>query len=136
MGLLRTLKPQWWFSAHLHVRFQAIVQHEQCGTGPNAPSAVSQPQNPDEIAIADDDFDAFEPQDLPTEVPRVHETFQNPDEITLEDEEEEVVQPPHVAYQSEPSVTKFLALDKCLPKREFMEVCSLVFSCIMVPLTF
>lgn len=134
MGLLRTLKPQWWFSAHLHVRFQAIVRHEQCGTGPIAPSAASQPQNPDEITIADD-FDAVEPQDLPIEVPRVHETLQNPDEITLEDEEEEVIQLPHVAYQSEPSVTKFLALDKCLPKREFMEVCSLVFSC-MVPLMF
>ncbi|KAG2346376.1 hypothetical protein BDR05DRAFT_981491 [Suillus weaverae] len=49
MGLLRTLKPKWWFSAHLHVRFQAT-----------------------------------------------------------------------------PSVTNFLALDKCLPKREFMEICSSV----------
>ena len=27
MGLLKTLKPDWWFSAHLHVRFQATVVH-------------------------------------------------------------------------------------------------------------
>ncbi|KAG1753602.1 lariat debranching enzyme, C-terminal domain-containing protein [Suillus paluster] len=104
MGLLRTLKPRWWFSAHLHVRFQAT--------------------NPDEIAIADDDFDAVEHQNLPTEVPHLQEAPQNPDEIILDEEETEVVQPPLVVYRPQPSVTEFLALDKCLPKREFMEVCS------------
>ncbi|KAG2361850.1 lariat debranching enzyme, C-terminal domain-containing protein [Suillus spraguei] len=122
MGLLQTLKPKWWFSAHLHVRFQATVQHEQPGTGSDSLSITSPPQNPDEIAIADDDFDAIESQNPLNEVPRLQTAPHNPDEITLQEEEEEVIQSPPVAHRPQPSVTNFLALDKCLPKREFMEV--------------
>ncbi|KAG2059669.1 hypothetical protein BDR06DRAFT_1003249 [Suillus hirtellus] len=122
MGLLRTLKPKWWFSAHLHVRFQATVQHEQSGTGSNSLPTTSPPQNPDEIAIADDDFDAVESQNPPIEDSRLQTTSHNPDEITLEEEEAEVIQSPPVAYRPQRSMTNFLALDKCLPKREFMEV--------------
>ncbi|KAG1784852.1 lariat debranching enzyme, C-terminal domain-containing protein, partial [Suillus plorans] len=120
MGLLRTLKPKWWFSAHLHVRFQATVQHEQTGTGSNSLPMTSPPQNPDEIAIADDDFDAVESQNPPIEYSRLQTTSHNPDQITLE---EEVTQLPPIACRPQPSMTNFLALDKCLPNREFMEVC-------------
>ncbi|KAL0581113.1 lariat debranching enzyme [Marasmius crinis-equi] len=112
MGLLRTLKPEWWFSAHLHCRFDATVvhenhQHEQEGTSTGA--------NPDEIAI-EEDLDE-DNNAAPTTQARV---TNNPDEITLEDEEEAVVAAP--AAQAPPSVTRFIALDKCLPKRDFLEV--------------
>jgi lariat debranching enzyme len=72
MGLLQTLRPEWWFAAHLHTRFEAAVV--------------------------------------------------NPDEITL-DEEEVVVEAPLAPLPAAiPSETRFLALDKCLPKRDFLEV--------------
>ncbi|KAI3619282.1 hypothetical protein WG66_012648 [Moniliophthora roreri] len=118
MGLLRTLKPEWWFSAHLHCRFEATVVHEgeaNSGLTQSAPPAAA---NPDEITI-EDDFDgdgnnATKPEPAPQ--PTVST---NPDEIALEDEIEDVAIP---SAPMPPSVTRFLALDKCLPKRKFLEV--------------
>ncbi|KAG6870003.1 hypothetical protein C0993_005385, partial [Termitomyces sp. T159_Od127] len=105
MGLLKTLKPKWWFSAHLHTRFEATVPHDDVGRAGNE-SGASIVANPDEILIEDDEI-----IEKPANIPK-----DNPDEITLSDEEKHVQPLPPVA-----SVTKFLALDKCLPKRRFLE---------------
>ncbi|KAF9265672.1 DBR1-domain-containing protein [Marasmius fiardii PR-910] len=109
MGLLHTLKPEWWFSAHLHCRFDATVVHQ------NGEGVVSVSMNPDEITI-EDDFDD-EASGSSAIQPRVRN---NPDEITLEDEEDAVVAVP--VPKLPPSVTRFIALDKCLPRRNFLEV--------------
>ena len=83
-------------------------------------------ENPDEIII--DDFDE-ELEDISMDVKapststdtdstvKIRESDSNPDEIVLEDEIDNVAQPLPVA-----SETKFLALDKCLPRRQFLEV--------------
>lgn len=68
--LLRQLKPKWWLSAHLHVKYEATVKHSK------------------------------------------RKLKKNEDELDLDlsgDEEEELD-------------TKFLALDKCLPRRSWLEV--------------
>lgn len=106
MGLLRSLKPQWWFAAHIHTRYEARVVHES-RSKPQRTSA----QNPDEILVQHDKF-RKNVQPRPAE-----NSFLNPDEITLSDEEVIVETPP-----PPPSETKFLALDKCLPRRQFLEV--------------
>lgn len=69
--LLRQLKPRWWLSAHLHVRYEAVVKHGKRKV-----------------------------------------TNENELELDLSDEEKE----------EEPSETRFLALDKCLPRRRWLEV--------------
>jgi len=107
MGLLRTLKPEWWFAAHLHTRYEARVVHE----GQSKPQILST-QNPDEISIEDDEFQKI------IQPAAENSLFLNPDEITLSDEEAIVEAPP-----PPPTETKFLALDKCLPRRQFLEVC-------------
>ena len=127
MGLLRTLKPQWWFSAHLHVRFQARVVHD-VGLGSSEEAAAPVPAavpNPDEIVIEDDDDDenggsAQANADDPPPAMATTALPRNSDEIVLSDEEDEVAVPP--PPPPPPSETKFLALDKCLPKRQFLEV--------------
>lgn len=139
MDLLRNLKPTWWFSAHLHTRFEARVRHDPPeGTASLLPlaSRLGPPpraSNPDEITI--DDFDDDDEKGavgdsgldassggamIPTvSVPMPPPPPQNPDEITLDDEIEAVEPPP--AAPPPPRETRFLALDKCLPHRQFLE---------------
>jgi lariat debranching enzyme len=150
-GLLQTLKPAWWFSAHLHVRYEARVVHV-AGPPPNETvekSTVPSGLNPDEIAIDDDeDTELAEPPveedkmvitDAPNANPVPDGTNNaprpkvNPDEIVLDDEDLEVEPPavpppPAAVVHTVPSggtsgqETRFLSLDKCLPRREFLEV--------------
>ena len=131
MGLLHNLQPTWWFAAHLHTRFEARVRHDLAlGTTATIASPSSlrsgppRADNPDEITIGDDtvgdsQFDASSGSGVM--VPRVPDSIpppmpQNPDEITIDDEIEAVEPPP-----PPPRETKFLALDKCLPHRQFLE---------------
>lgn len=121
MGLLQTLRPDWWFSAHLHVRFEAVVKHGGSEQGPGEGNPPVVPQNPEEIVISDEDVDEG---NVATEVALTSDlrptTAQNPDEITLVNEDEFIEPVPGpVTPQSE---TKFIALDKCLPRRAFLEV--------------
>jgi lariat debranching enzyme len=135
MGLLRNLQPTWWFAAHLHTRFEARVRHDpsphepepeepssSTSFGPPPPPRAG--NNPDEITISDDvegqgELDAKDSAGPACTVPNALSIAiapQNPDEITLEDEIETVEPPP-----PPPRETKFLALDKCLPRRQFLE---------------
>lgn len=106
----------------MHVRFEAVVKH---GGGEQGPGEGNPPvvlANPEEIVISDEDVDEG---NIATEavvvMSDVRPTMaQNPDEITLVDEEELVEPVPRpVVPRSE---TKFIALDKCLPRRAFLEV--------------
>ena len=108
MSLLRNLKPSWWFAAHLHTRFEARVQHDPLG------SPVVAVSNPDEIVIGDEDDDFDVPSSTSTAPPNAEETGLQ--------KEVETTEPPPA-----PRETKFLALDKCLPRRQFLEASSFFF---------
>ena len=105
MGLLKTLQPERWFAAHLHTYYEATVNHE---TTADSQTVV---QNPDEIVIDDlDDDDETNTQPIANATDRTrHESAsqRGPDKIVV---------------RSEYGSTKFLALDKCLPGRKYLEV--------------
>jgi hypothetical protein len=79
--LLHTLRPRYWFSAHLHVKFAAVVNHSA--------SAIAGPS----------DTQQFDPMSLAA--------------------------PSNKGGGSEPVVTRFLALDKAIPGKKFLQLLSL-----------
>ncbi|KAF9990747.1 lariat debranching enzyme [Mortierella antarctica] len=149
--VLTSLKPAHWFSAHLHVRFTAVVQWNnainaqdtsmaQSAAVISKPVAAQELRNPDEIDISLDDEDEDE-ETKPTEGDQKNDVAavsSNPDEIQIDmDDESEgeadagstVAAPqqqqpivPKTPSKAYPTSTKFLALDKCLEQREFLEI--------------
>ncbi|KIY47139.1 hypothetical protein FISHEDRAFT_66180 [Fistulina hepatica ATCC 64428] len=142
MGLLRNLQPRWWFAAHLHTRFEASVAHENAPAEAETVAEAQQPQglqNPDEITIDEDDFDApvassaeaASSEAAPAGAQETQASLRNDDEIALDDEEvgvapppAPVIPPPKAQHNNQRNgrVTRFLALDKCLPRRKFLEI--------------
>lgn len=139
MDIVKHVKPARWFAAHLHVRFEAEFTHGDAdagqaqAVGAGTAAVVS---NPDEIEISmdddDDEADVKRAESVAVEAPAAAEPLpqdKNNDEITLDDEEEEVkislAPPGEPAVQNDapPPTTRFLALDKCLPRRLYLEVC-------------
>ncbi len=80
VALLKKIRPKHWFSAHLHVKFSAVVVHER--------NVLLKKINPEELDI----------------------------DVTDSDQEENLNS--KVGFDE----TKFLALDKCLPNRDFLQV--------------
>ncbi|MBW0481462.1 hypothetical protein O181_021177 [Austropuccinia psidii MF-1] len=175
MHLLKTIKPSYWFSAHLHVKFAALYHHDrQSDSLPlNQPEgAVTKVDNPDELQV---DIEDDEPETCPLTTSIDRRLIRNPDIIEIDDSDEDTgpneprtaplrilstfdqtynSQGTHASHMERqklvvPSTiqendtavntldinidvpdmqspleqsTRFLALDKCLPHRDFLQI--------------
>ncbi|KAK4133142.1 DBR1-domain-containing protein [Trichocladium antarcticum] len=139
--VLDRLRPRYWFSAHMHCKFSAIKKHEppkqgeEASTEPAQPAPESAPApatNPDEIDLdLEDDGDEVPPATTQvTTVPA--EPAEPPATEDLRAQLPAAFAKPAVAPKTTPgqpvpagisnTTTRFLALDKCLPGRKFLQV--------------
>lgn len=104
MELLQCLKPAFWFSAHLHVKFAALFRHGQMDPAIEPSSTTAANTNPEALDISLDSDD-----DLP-ESPKPAPSA----DIAVDG-----------TVTKSATATRFLALHKCLPQTQFLQIINL-----------
>ena len=99
--LLRRLRPRYWFSAHLHVKFAAFVEHD-------VPGQSKAEDEEGEIMLDDSD----EGEEASAGEKRSNSTVDTENKRLKQEQDGSMM----------PQTTRFLALDKCLPHRDFLQI--------------
>lgn len=110
-SLLHTLQPKRWFSAHLHVKFEATVYHQ----------LQNQPTEHQESETKEVDTASFIDPQLNCNYDGV---CNKKTKFTALEPFGECCKAEAASHLSQP-MTKFLALDKCLPQRKFLQIISM-----------
>ncbi|KAJ6258772.1 LOW QUALITY PROTEIN: hypothetical protein Dda_6825 [Drechslerella dactyloides] len=126
MGMLRKLRPRYWFAAHMHVKFAALVDHaaaprteaadDDAGDWTAITEDAPAAKNADEIDLDMDDDSTAAP-----EPSKEKQTAPAPTSTSTAAEAEVKAE----TYPSPPTTnpqTRFLALDKLLPRRDFLQI--------------
>lgn len=169
MYVMNRLRPRWWFAAHLHCKYSAIVEFNRVADSTPVTNSTGAPypsddtknvQNEDEIALGndtenpldggassapakiqnDDEIDLDMEDDVPavSELPsqnhgsKVAQASENSNDVPSELREQLPASFARPVPASAPPVshpeaitnatTHFLALDKCLPGRRFLQI--------------
>lgn len=113
--LLTTLRPRFWFAAHLHIKFGAIVMHP-----PRCEGAKSQGDNAGQIRCAGGSAAHGASPDSAVPGGSSSSASEGVSAQVPSPESPEIVA--GLESAREPETTRFLALDKCLPGRAYLQV--------------
>lgn len=139
------LRPPYWFSAHMHIKFPALVKYGDAQGKPDsiepaiapasAPVVEAQETNPDEIDLDldEDEDEAPKTEPVPQADSPAPTTNVVPDELRAQLPASFAAPPPRTRTTPGQPVpagitnkeVRFLALDKCLPGRHFLQLCEI-----------
>jgi lariat debranching enzyme len=112
--LLDSLKPKWWFAAHLHVKFKASVVHGlPQGSSSSAP-ATSTTLVPSQTIRKMPEAASEETAPDSSDIPSTESTTQ----FVAVESTDSCCNGPDLTQQ----MTRFLSLDKCLPRRQCLAI--------------
>ena len=107
--LLKKLRPKYWFSAHLHVKFAAFVEH----------GAAVETEYEGEIVLEDSEEETTQTEEGKSPGKRVVSPSAEDSEAKRRRQEGDGA---GAGVDGEKRTTRFLALDKCLPHRDFLQI--------------
>jgi len=109
--LLKKLRPKYWFSAHLHVKFAAFVDH-----------SVAEAEDEGEIVLEDSEQETSQTERKSPGKRVVSPSAEDSEAKRRRQEGESDVGVGGGSGGAEIQTTRFLALDKCLPHRDFLQI--------------
>ena len=112
--ILLHLKPRHWFAAHLHVKFEATLHHENKKLSSVNPSTAEGQLTPSQVITASPKKDETQASTASAE----NNQGESMTTSFLASESRDPCSPPDLTEQ----MTKFLALDKCLPRKPYLSI--------------
>ena len=133
--VLDVVQPKWWFSAHLHVKFLAIVKHQSLEEKSDSEATEKAFLIPSQVKTQRIAGDA--PKSSHEEDTTLADKEVNMGDSLQINERNETKETTFHALESSCSanpdltelMTKFLALDKCLPRRQYLSILHLENEC-------
>jgi lariat debranching enzyme len=126
--ILNTVRPKWWFAAHLHVKFSATVRHDTTTLAAHnfklVPLQVTlSPKNLKDISPKINKFSNHETEPAnEIKSPPIMETLSSTDKHDMTMFRSLEIGQNCNGNDLTEQMTQFLSLDKCLPRRQYLSL--------------